>query len=946
MQHDEALPNLDMMARNLEEGLDYLWREFGIEKVPVAWQIDPFGHSGLTPGLLQSFGYRYLVGSRIDIEVRETLKHDGNLEFLWQGSDLGQTGPLFTHILPDSYNFPRLLNPMEAGNCWDYSRDNPTAWYALHSEDEIIRLIKDHQNYFKHDKLMIVYGDDFAFDQYERAKMFFNKNEEVFKSIARRENIKIHWSTPSAYFEAVARDNVKLATYTGDFFPYMCTKKSSDHKYWTGFYSLLPNLKREIYEANELYRLSEIFASLMNTTAVPSTALNLCMHHDAITATCRPKVAEYYRRGLRQTVAAALEQLGNLCEKKIKREQGGTKLHRPAVVYNALNWGRDELVKVDSEVQFVEIQDQKQRPVLAQVYMPEGGKDYVVYFLASLPPLSLSIFTVIEHKELCEQCAALSEYSPHLLKITNDRLTIHFSSSGFPESISTATGDLQWSHHFVKFDGRRAGAYIFFPTDEPTTVASRLLSLQILTGPLFSAAYARWSRPGVAGNEDSQLILLSTVKPDVLIWEIRTFALGNEEIMLEIESPLASEAIPLFTYDSVEWRQRKYLPPRKVSEVGRNFYPIKGAVLMGGKGKGWVLVPYQPLGVGTYDGKYYLHLQRSLKQDDDFGLAHHIEDSSNSLHSFKLFLTPQTFPSFPSLYYESKQSNRVLSLTTPFHLSTSPLTSVQPTTDRFDTYELSLGFNNSNIYLSSVAYTEAGLVVKVLNLKESGQSVDWPGWQLGSKLLGNRRSLFTPAPELKGSAETICAFSCEHNTVVDLFGEQEETQGEFRLKAKELATFRLNRALSVSYNLEPAAPAPLSEPIIDTPLVSEPTTPSPPISQPTEETPSISEPTTPISPISEPAVPASPIPEPAITITEAPKPTQTPTQPIEQPTSELELTQSSVPLAPEVPFLPVPVTADMSEAIARLEYSVLCSLCLLSLGALCLYLRSKKYRSE
>lgn len=116
------------MVRNIEEGLDFLWQEFNIDTVPVAWQIDPFGHSGLTPSLFQNFGYRYLVGNRIDIEIRESLKRDSNLEFLWEGSDMGDFPGMLTHILPDSYNFPRLLNPYESGNCWDYPRNNPDAW--------------------------------------------------------------------------------------------------------------------------------------------------------------------------------------------------------------------------------------------------------------------------------------------------------------------------------------------------------------------------------------------------------------------------------------------------------------------------------------------------------------------------------------------------------------------------------------------------------------------------------------------------------------------------------------------------------------------------------------------------------------------------------------------------------------------------------------------------
>ena len=69
-QNDEALSDIEAVIRNLETGHAYLKEEFDINSVKVAWQIDPFGHSAITPSIFSKFGYEYMVGSRIDINLK------------------------------------------------------------------------------------------------------------------------------------------------------------------------------------------------------------------------------------------------------------------------------------------------------------------------------------------------------------------------------------------------------------------------------------------------------------------------------------------------------------------------------------------------------------------------------------------------------------------------------------------------------------------------------------------------------------------------------------------------------------------------------------------------------------------------------------------------------------------------------------------------------------
>lgn len=65
-QHDEALPDFDLVLRQMQAGFTYLRENLNVTKVKVGWQLDPFGHSSLTAALLSKMGFEALVFSRIE----------------------------------------------------------------------------------------------------------------------------------------------------------------------------------------------------------------------------------------------------------------------------------------------------------------------------------------------------------------------------------------------------------------------------------------------------------------------------------------------------------------------------------------------------------------------------------------------------------------------------------------------------------------------------------------------------------------------------------------------------------------------------------------------------------------------------------------------------------------------------------------------------------------
>lgn len=62
---DEATTNYSDLVRNFEAAHDFLKSEFGI-KPKVAWQLDPFGHSGVFANLMAQFGMEAMFVARIN----------------------------------------------------------------------------------------------------------------------------------------------------------------------------------------------------------------------------------------------------------------------------------------------------------------------------------------------------------------------------------------------------------------------------------------------------------------------------------------------------------------------------------------------------------------------------------------------------------------------------------------------------------------------------------------------------------------------------------------------------------------------------------------------------------------------------------------------------------------------------------------------------------------
>lgn len=102
---------------------------------------------------------------------------------------------------------------------------------------------------FRTEHLLLTMGEDFSF---RKAHKEFGRSDdwiEYFnKNYSEKEGIKLIYSTPSMYLDAVKAAEIEWPVKHGDFFPYVSDEQSS----WVGFFSSRPLDKAIIRRGNQV----------------------------------------------------------------------------------------------------------------------------------------------------------------------------------------------------------------------------------------------------------------------------------------------------------------------------------------------------------------------------------------------------------------------------------------------------------------------------------------------------------------------------------------------------------------------------------------------------------------------------------------------------------------------------------------------------------------------
>jgi hypothetical protein len=205
--NDEATTTLSATLDQQTMGRKWLIETFAtLNKPMVGWQIDPFGHSTMTPRVMRKLGVRYLVLNRIDDLEKDRRKANQSLQFYWnitEGNDPLRTMSVLTHVLDSHYSTPFCMNMKACDGPADIESNAAC----------LIEAAQQRSLWYRSSHILIPFGGDFAFTS---AETDFACMDSVIHAIRNMSNsgLQIRYSTLIEYFNAVENEltAAKLAT--------------------------------------------------------------------------------------------------------------------------------------------------------------------------------------------------------------------------------------------------------------------------------------------------------------------------------------------------------------------------------------------------------------------------------------------------------------------------------------------------------------------------------------------------------------------------------------------------------------------------------------------------------------------------------------------------------------------------------------------------------------
>lgn len=255
---DEACPNYEDMILNIQKGHQFLKKEFGIVSPRIGWNVDAFGHSAANAALYHDFGFEALFFSRMDDRLRFDLMKKGEMTFLWEpfSKHFGDEKQILVVSSSFDYLFPKGFRHEERSNEDDpniankemetYNMDRK----CLKFMNEVFNQTRWHNG---KENVAIIWGDDFAFQNaffnFEQLELLIDQCQEMY---GEKHNIKIQYSTPQEFINALKKENAEYPIYKNDLFPYE-SQAGDRYHFWSGYFTSRPNLKYKIKLYSDLY---------------------------------------------------------------------------------------------------------------------------------------------------------------------------------------------------------------------------------------------------------------------------------------------------------------------------------------------------------------------------------------------------------------------------------------------------------------------------------------------------------------------------------------------------------------------------------------------------------------------------------------------------------------------------------------------------------------------
>ncbi|XP_022060114.1 epididymis-specific alpha-mannosidase [Acanthochromis polyacanthus] len=442
VMHDEAVTDLDDEILQMTEGHGFLYETFGV-RPQFSWHVDPFGASATTPVLFALSGFNAHLISRIDYDLKDSMQKNKKLQFVWRGSpSLKAQQEIFTHTMDQfSYCTPSHLPfSNRSGFYWngvalfpDPPKDGVYPNMSLPVTKETVQAyartmvgnIKQRAAWFRTNHVLWPWGCD---KQFYNSSVQFNNMDPLMKYInqnSKEFGVTVQYATLSEYFQAIYKSNLAWEVRgTEDFLPYSVDTNQA----MTGFYAsrnVLKGVARQasskLHAAETLftrYRISFPDGPVAKDWALDKLrslrwAVSEVQHHDGITGTESPKVADMYLQHLLQAMMGVEELLAALfllphnlpssldMRYHIKGDDHEA-LEQHVIIYNPLAWNITTIVNITVAFPNTAIFDDNGQPVPAQIqHSAQSNATYDLFIMVELGGLQYREYLIKFSEEPC-----------------------------------------------------------------------------------------------------------------------------------------------------------------------------------------------------------------------------------------------------------------------------------------------------------------------------------------------------------------------------------------------------------------------------------------------------------------------------------------------------------------------------------------------------------------
>uniref|UniRef100_A0A665WKZ5 Alpha-mannosidase n=1 Tax=Echeneis naucrates TaxID=173247 RepID=A0A665WKZ5_ECHNA len=443
VMHDEAVTDLEDEILQMTEGHGFLYETFGV-RPQFSWHVDPFGASATTPVLFALAGFNAHLISRIDYDLKDTMQQKKQLQFVWRGSpSLKEKQQIFTHTMDQfSYCTPSHLPfSNRSGFYWngvalfpDPPKDGvypnmslPVTKETVHAYAQtMVENIKQRAAWFRTNHVLWPWGCD---KQFYNSSVQFNNMDPLMKYInqnSKEFGVTVQYASLSEYFQAIYQTNLVWEIRgSEDFLPY----STEPNQAWTGFYASRNVLKGVARQASSQLHAAEILFTwyrirfpdgpvakewALDKLRALRWAVSEVQHHDGITGTESPKVADMYMQHLMQAMMGAEELLAalfllphnldipSILSSHYHRKNVHQTLEQHVIVYNPLAWNITTIINVTVTFPNAAVFDDNKQPVPAQIQRSaQSNVTYDLFIMVDLGGLQHRIYLIQLSEKPC-----------------------------------------------------------------------------------------------------------------------------------------------------------------------------------------------------------------------------------------------------------------------------------------------------------------------------------------------------------------------------------------------------------------------------------------------------------------------------------------------------------------------------------------------------------------